>query len=396
MAPTTRRARRAFAELPTDVLFDVFLLLSAMELCRLRVVCHAWRSLTSDTHFIRAHAARHQRDPLLVASFFLSGPSEEERMLIDLIDLSGKTVKRVASAMDRGQVLCPRLGLVIVANKSDNTCRVLDPAAAGAPVAPRSRPLPVLPAPSHRGSPRTGEHKVLRIFHRLKDDDRPHLFEVLTLGGGRRRGRARWRDMPSPDMFVCPDSSTVVDGVVYFLRNNVVYNGMVAALPGAGIVVPPTDSVASFDLEREEWRKRLQGPIISMGYDYDGDDSDDKLDDLNHPWCQFALAELKGCLVLMNYFYGMTHLWILTDFERGVWVKEYSILVNSIVPAYLRRLKPLFVLDDGRLVVRERVGGKLAVYDPRTDAWAWVESGPLPLGAVGIYAGSLLGLQDVW
>jgi hypothetical protein len=141
-------------------------------------------------------------------------------MLIDLIDLSGKTVKRVASAMDRGQVLCHRLGLVFVANKSDNTCRVLDPAAAagaGAPVAPRFR-LPVLPSPSHRGKgsrrrlrkaatsfafgrvATTGEHKVLRIFHRLKDDDRPHLFEVLTLGSGRRRGRARWRDMPSPDM----------------------------------------------------------------------------------------------------------------------------------------------------------------------------------------------------
>ena len=97
----------------------------------------------------------------------------------------------------------------------------------------------------------------------------------------------------------------------------------------------------------------------------------------------------------MHYLY-MTHLWILTDFERGVWVKEYSILVNSIVPAYMRRLKPLFVLDDGRLVVRERVGGELAVYDPRADAWAWVKSGPLPLLAVGIYASSLLGLQDAW
>ena len=186
---------------------------------------------------------------------------------------------------------------------------------------------------------------MLRIFHRLKDDDRPHLFEVLTLGGSRRR--AWWRDMQSPDMFVCPDSSVVVDGVVYLLRNGV-YNGM-AALPSAGIVVPPADCVASFDLEREEWRKRLQGPI-SMGYD-DDEDSNDELHLLDHRWCQFALAELKGSLVLVHYLY-MTHLWILTDFERGVWVKEYSIVVNSILLPYLRHLKPLFVLDDGRLVVR--------------------------------------------
>ncbi|CAD6253692.1 unnamed protein product [Miscanthus lutarioriparius] len=195
-APTTRLARRPFAELPTDVLFTVLLLLSAKELCRLRVVCRAWRSVTCDPHFIRAHAARHQRDLVLVARF-LSGPSEERTMLIDLIDQLGKTVKRVASAMDRRQ--------------------------------------------------------------------------VLTLGGSRRR--AWWRDMQSPDMFVCPDSSVVVDGVVYLLRNGV-YNGM-AALPSAGIVVPPADCVASFDLEREEWRKRLQGPI-SMGYD-DDEDSNDEL-----------------------------------------------------------------------------------------------------------------------
>jgi len=147
MAPTTCRARRPFAELPTDVLFAILLLLLAKELCCLHVDCHASRSLTCDPHFIHAHAAWHQRDPLLVVSF-LSGPLKERTMLIDLIDQLGKTVKRVASAMDRRQVLCPRLGLVFVANKSDNTCCVLDPAVvdAGLPVAPHYR-LPMLPAP---------------------------------------------------------------------------------------------------------------------------------------------------------------------------------------------------------------------------------------------------------
>ena len=80
-------------------------------------------------------------------------------------------------------------------------------------------------------------------------------------------------------VLTCSSVRTAAPSSVYFLRNNAVYNGMVAALPGAGIVVPPADCVASFDLEREEWRKHLQGPI-SMGYD-DGEDSDDELHPLD-------------------------------------------------------------------------------------------------------------------
>ncbi|CAN6171596.1 unnamed protein product, partial [Urochloa humidicola] len=45
--------------LPADVLFDVLLRLPAKELCRLRAVCRAWRSLTFDPLFAVAHAAWH-------------------------------------------------------------------------------------------------------------------------------------------------------------------------------------------------------------------------------------------------------------------------------------------------------------------------------------------------
>ncbi|KAF0913929.1 hypothetical protein E2562_025344 [Oryza meyeriana var. granulata] len=36
-----------------DVLFDVLVLLPAKELCRLRIFCQAWRSLTSDRLLIK-------------------------------------------------------------------------------------------------------------------------------------------------------------------------------------------------------------------------------------------------------------------------------------------------------------------------------------------------------
>ena len=55
--------------LPTDVLYEVLLRLPAKELCRLRLVCRAWRSLTSDPGFARAHASRH---PPLVAGIWNS------------------------------------------------------------------------------------------------------------------------------------------------------------------------------------------------------------------------------------------------------------------------------------------------------------------------------------
>ncbi|OEL15207.1 hypothetical protein BAE44_0023774 [Dichanthelium oligosanthes] len=51
------------AVLPTDVLYEVLLRLPANVLCRIRLVCWSWRSLTSDPGFARAHASRH---PLLV------------------------------------------------------------------------------------------------------------------------------------------------------------------------------------------------------------------------------------------------------------------------------------------------------------------------------------------
>nr|CAB3454817.1 unnamed protein product [Digitaria exilis] len=72
--------------LPTDVLREILLRVPAMALCRLRLVCRSWRSLTSDPRFATAHTARH---PLLVGLEY----GLDEIHVIDLY--SGSIVKRI-------------------------------------------------------------------------------------------------------------------------------------------------------------------------------------------------------------------------------------------------------------------------------------------------------------
>jgi hypothetical protein len=43
--------------LPREMLINVLLLLPAKEVCRVRVVCPSWRSLTYDPLFVAAYAA---------------------------------------------------------------------------------------------------------------------------------------------------------------------------------------------------------------------------------------------------------------------------------------------------------------------------------------------------
>ncbi|OEL37035.1 hypothetical protein BAE44_0001946, partial [Dichanthelium oligosanthes] len=50
--------------LPADVMYEILLRVPAKALCRLRLVCRWWRSLTSDLRFAREHSPRH---PLFAA-----------------------------------------------------------------------------------------------------------------------------------------------------------------------------------------------------------------------------------------------------------------------------------------------------------------------------------------
>ncbi|OEL23114.1 hypothetical protein BAE44_0015866, partial [Dichanthelium oligosanthes] len=65
--------------LPTDVLYDILLRLPAKELCRLRLICRAWRALISDPGYARAHQSR---DPLFARLLFSF--AREELQIVNL------------------------------------------------------------------------------------------------------------------------------------------------------------------------------------------------------------------------------------------------------------------------------------------------------------------------
>ncbi|CAL5079561.1 unnamed protein product [Urochloa decumbens] len=374
----TTSASDAAGALSPDVLFDVLLRFPAKDLCRLRAVCRGWRSLTSNPLFIRAHAARH-RSPLLVARFRDDG------------DGDGTTRIAVGAGPDR-QLLCANLDLACLVTRW-NDCLVLDPATAATHALPR---YPVLGDPNCEElykpatyfafgrAPATGEYKVLRMFNRHEpySSDTVQLFDVFTINGG---GNARWR-VRSRDFFVEARSAVVVGGAVYFLLNGEYYPKKRATV-NSGI---PPDYVASLDIETEEWRRELQGPISGS---LDTNDADDRKEYISL-WYQLALGELKGALVLANHrgCQFILDLWFLIDFEKGLWVKEYIIETESIVqsPSREYRMKPLLVLDDGRLVIYVELTGRLLICDPETDTCTFVEI--RQLDSIAIYTGSLLSL----
>uniref|UniRef100_A0A0D9WX55 F-box domain-containing protein n=1 Tax=Leersia perrieri TaxID=77586 RepID=A0A0D9WX55_9ORYZ len=150
---------------PLDVLFEVLVRLPAKELCRLRIICRQWWSLTSDHLFIKAHMARHQ-EQLLLASF------KDDETHVHIIDFSGNVIKQISIPAGH-KVLCTRLDLVSVASDT-NSCHVLNL------VSGDVYSLPESPAEEHMyhvslRTPytsfalghvaSTGEYKMLRIFN---------------------------------------------------------------------------------------------------------------------------------------------------------------------------------------------------------------------------------------
>ncbi|KAF2921810.1 hypothetical protein DAI22_07g062500 [Oryza sativa Japonica Group] len=369
--------------LPLDVLFDVLVRLPAKELCCLRVICQAWRSLTSDPLFIKAHAAHH-RQPLLLATF------RDDEAHVHIMDLVGNVLKTIGIPVGH-KVLCTHLDLVCVATNW-NSCRVLNPATGAV------YDLPENPAEEHMYhahlcKPYTsfafGQYKVLRMFNRpgFTDLELPQLCEVFTVKGGTGQGHAHWRGKQSRQFFVemqKANSGVVVNGVVYFLMD-ALYDAMIISGLGAGI---HPDFIFSFDLETEEWREDIQGPI-SSSFVFDGDFDPQEYFSI---WHQLCLAELKGYLVHHQRFCSTMDLWFLTDYETRAWVKEYSIQTESFIPVLEYDVKPLLVLDDGRILIWLGSTGLLLIYDPRTSSFAEVKM--RHLAEVGMYTGSLLSLQN--
>ncbi|KAF8731723.1 hypothetical protein HU200_015654 [Digitaria exilis] len=392
--PSTRSTRRRTPAavsnsgvLPPDLLFDVLLRIQAKELCRLRAVCRSWRSLSSDRLFIKAHAARH-RSPLLLAKF------RDDDAHVHVVDLSGDTFKRIAGASGDHQLLCTRLDLACLGTRS-NSCRVLNPATGAVCALPKypalgdpSRPELYKPGTFYAFGqvPSTGEYKVLRMFNRSENRSfgGEQLFDVFTINSG--ASNARWRVL-SRDYFVEAESAVVVDGAVYFLMNGRHYPNAISS----GI---PPDYIASLDIRTEQWRRDLQGPISG---NLDMEHADDRKE-YRHLWHQLSLGELEGSLVLANHrsCQFILDIWFLTDFHSGLWVKKYSIKTESIVQSLSDdyRVKPLLVLDDGRLLIFLPLTGQLLICDPEANTYTSLEM--RQLDSIAVYAGSLLSLQTGW
>ncbi|CAN6209832.1 unnamed protein product [Urochloa humidicola] len=120
---------------------------------------------------------------------------------------------------------------------------------------------------------------------------------------------------------------------------------------------------------------------------------DARLEDYRFLWPELTLADLRGSLSLVHYRKSrdIMDLWVLKDFDNGLWVKEYVIQIEPTFPTTEWCVQSLFMLDDGRIVIHFPKTGLLFIYDPRTNTSAQLEMRHLE--AVAMYSGNLLSLQ---
>lgn len=402
MAPSNPRPTASGSvALHPDALYEILLRLPAKELCRLRAVCRSWRALTSDPFFVAAHKSRHT-GPLLAIPYF----DDSDVHGVDIVDLSGSVLRRIPCTAgdivnedESGNVKTlfrsSEIGISLLRTRLDLICFtrvfhplvlwVLNPATGATLTLPRCCSEEFahdqeeiyyrnvhLNAFGQVSS--TGEYKALRISRHDNPGAR-QLCELISLDGTNHGG---WRRKHSPPALICTsrERCVVIDGVVYFLMD---FRSTYSEL---GVITFELGSIASFNLETEEWMGTLLGPVAVRRFVQESE----KFSYLDLDM-QLSLADLDGCLVTVHNIHNTSmDLWFLTDFEEGVWVKKYS------MPLQVARLfvYPLLLLDDGRILFRYGMSF-LQIYDPRTDTHADAME-VRDSRSIGIYTGSLLGL----
>nr|CAB3455994.1 unnamed protein product [Digitaria exilis] len=250
--------------LPTDVLHDVLLRLPADELCRLRLVCRSWRSLTSHPTFAKAHSSRH---PLVIGLRSVAGRHghRDDDLEVQLLDpFSGGIVKRIPLGSHRDLMSAHHCRLFISVRYLPESACVVNPAAPGCITKLPTTTSMVTEHESKTSTiysvlgqvPSTGEYKALRIIRprerwwRQDYDPKQTSYHIATLGGngsdGSRDEDISWRVMKS-----------FVNGVAYFLS-----------------YWKSPDEIAAFDLATEEWRHPLlRGPLSSQNITANEEDS---------------------------------------------------------------------------------------------------------------------------
>ncbi|CAL4904878.1 unnamed protein product [Urochloa decumbens] len=354
-----------YGVLPADVLYDILLRLPANHLCRLRLVCRSWRSLTSDPFFAKDHS---RRRPHVIA---LRQQRQDELHVIDLRD---RIIVKTIQIAQPGARLLAELDLVCVEYPHflawGGACVLnLQQGTGSAAIADITADHQVLRcssslmAPSYilGHVPSTGEYKMFCLYDVLAGYQAPNSKEqichVMTLGSSTGR---RWREAQDAPVLLAK-SMAVVSGVVYFLVDHYQYC---------------SDSVASFDLATEEWRSTiLQGPVQPSTKDG-----------------MFRLVELADCLVMVhcNIKDSIMDLWYIEDTSKSLWTKRFSIQWTTIADFQsIGHVAPLMVSDGGRIVFWVPERGIIGAYDPKTSSWINL----VRMGdhfAVAMHQGSLL------
>ena len=101
------------------------------------------------------------------------------------------------------------------------------------------------------------------------------------------------------------------------------------------------------------------------------------------------MAALSGSLVVVHCHHPSMDLWFLMDLEKQLWVKQHSINVNLSVMRAEFNIRPLLVLNDGRILTFIGTRGLLRIYNPRTSTYTDVAEMGTRVG-IGLYTGNLL------
>ncbi|CAD6220871.1 unnamed protein product [Miscanthus lutarioriparius] len=307
-------------------------------------------------------------NPLLVAAFYSA--ADISRVDVKLVDVaSGATVARL-DRQGNGHFGATGGLLCLVGTGGTAAVSVLDPATGDVTSIPAYADGNKTSSAYVFGHvPATGEHKVLRVYTAGHGETKQSC-EILTLGGG-GGGKQRWRTAPSPPVRVgtAPSRHWAVTrgGVAHFL------------IPQRA----EYDVIASFDMATEEWRPALlQCPLSS--------------DKRNCCSDSLSLVELNGCLVFVHHDYLSFSLdmWVLTDLDRGTWLRVESLPLGKVLRGGETMAKPLMVLDDGRIAFWVRGPNSVVrVYNPRTGGCEEVVNFGKLCSVVGLYRGSLLGVK---
>jgi F-box interacting protein len=297
------------------MIFQILSWLPVRSLCRFRCVSREWLTLISDPAFVAVHKSR--VEPLLAVDHNNS-PS------LRLMDMDGKVVRVIN---DVGWFLrCICIGtddhVCVIGDMGDEqVARIIDLASKKVLVTHFKGRIQGF----GRAAP-SGAYKAVC----LGDD---HICEVLTVGDN-----AGWRHkQPHPTNASYRDRPVVVNGVLHLL--------LVAPQPDGDIIF-------CFDLESEEWKKGIKGPP-----------------NVKLQGSRISLGELNGalCMAQGEACHGCTNIWLLSDFDKSVWVKTYTIPLDATM---YYRMTPLRVLrDDQKLLfyLQIKVGGArmLQIYDTR-------------------------------